>query len=168
MGYYKPCKNCAVDLTTCPRRKMVKDSIAGLSVTSIKFKCQDRVPLFKAGQRVSLMWTCWSEGDDGPDDGLPVRFKATVIAEQRLRFIVRVDDADDLEQGIPARNVFKNDNLVIKAKPADMAWIDEPDRTICQTCCAYPDEPSECHGYGKPSTWDAYWPTKCIRKAESL
>jgi hypothetical protein len=145
---------------------MVRQSIAGLGVTTINFKCSDRIPLFKQGQRVSLLWTDWLESDhpEYDNDSIRVRFLATVLSEKGTKFIVRVDDMDDLEEGIPARNVFKNDDLVVKARPEDMAWTDEPDRTICLACCGYLGETNRCYADDGSGGTLPYWPAECINK----
>lgn len=165
MAYYKPCKNCAVDTATCPRRAEITKAIAGLSVTVINYQCGDRQALFHAGQRVRLNWTSWEPADGYHSEASAVRlvYHGTVIEERRLRFIVRVDDgpsADD--EKISARDVFKSDNLVIKVKPSDMQALNEPDRQLCAACSGYADENSRCQGWGNPSSFDSYWPVGCL------
>lgn len=164
MAYYKPCKNCAVDTATCPRRTEITKAISGLCVTVINFQCGDRQSLFHTGQRVKFNWISWEpDYEYGEPPGVRLVYHGTVIEDRRLRFIVRVDDgpsADD--QKIFARDVFKSDNLVIKVKPSDMKALDEPDRQLCPSCSAYPDEDNRCQGWGTPGSWDGYWPAGCL------
>ncbi len=119
--------------------------------------------MFRSGQRVSLLWRVFEHFQDRTDE-ISVRFNATVIAENGLRFIVRVDDMDDLEEGIPAKHVFRNESLIIKVKPSDLAQIDEPARVLCSECCAYEGEADRCLGYGDPKSWDSYWPSQCLKR----
>jgi hypothetical protein len=171
MAYYKPCKNCSTDKSSCPRRAEIAKAVAGLSVTVVNFRCRDRLPLFHSGQRVAFTWTFW-EPSGGYEEyhGLGLVYHGTVIEEHALRFIVRVDDAPSADvEKIAARDTFKSDNLVIKVRPADMRALDEPDRQLCPACIAYPDEASRCQGWGEPGGFGSYWPTGClVRQAQKL
>lgn len=164
MAYYKPCKNCAVDTTTCPRRAEIAKAIAGLSVTVINFQCGDRKALFHTGQRVQFKWNSWENSDEFFEHHcLALIYRGTVIEDRRLRFIVRVDDGPSAdEEQIEARDTFKSDNLVIKVKPSDMKALDEPDRQLCPSCSGYADENPRCQGWGNPGSLDGYWPVGCL------
>ena len=171
MAYYKPCKNCAADKVSCPRRAEIAKAIAGLSVTVVNFKCGDRQTLFHTGQRVAFNWTSWERLEEFAEDhGLGLIFHGTVIGEKGLRFIIRVDDGPSADaEKIAARDTFKNDSLVIKVKPSDMRALAEPDRQLCPACSAYPDETSRCQGWEEPGGFGSYWPTGClIRQAQKL
>lgn len=52
MTVYRACWGCVSDGSTCPTRAAVRDQIRGLGVTSIKWRCKDRVPKFKIGDAV--------------------------------------------------------------------------------------------------------------------
>lgn len=162
MAYYKPCKNCAVDKASCPRRQEVATAIAGHYITVINFRCNLRKPLFHQGQRVRLTWTSWDndgEGDEGYSIGLT--YHGTVVEEIGLRFIVRLDEGPSAcAEKIDARDVFKSDTLVIKVKPSDMAALDEPDRALCPSCSAYEGEKSRCHGWEDQGY--GYFPNGCF------
>lgn len=167
MAYYKPCKNCAVDKASCSRRAEVANAIASLSVTVVNFRCDARRPLFHAGQRVRFIWTSWEQDDFGNEDGLGLIFHGTVIEENGLRFIVRVDDGPSAcAEKIDARDVFKNDSLVIKVKPSDMTALSEPDRTLCPSCSAYEGEKSRCQGWEEPDF--SYWPDGCFKAGRKV
>lgn len=155
MAYYKPCKNCAADTATCPRRTEVAKAIFGLSVTVVNFRCLSRKEMFRPGQRVEFHWIDYGDGQF-EEDAVSLLFHGTVMEERGLRFIVRVDDTED------ARGVFKSDSLVIKVKPSDMHALDEPDRPMCPSCCGYPGEKSRCQGWGNPGSLESYWPVGCL------
>lgn len=170
MTYYHPCKNCAADRATCSRRAEVAKVIAGASITSVKFRCADRKPMFYPGQRVSLSWRHYEPNDWGDSDELKMTFTGTVLMETRLRFIVRVDEGEcqsSEDEKMEAKHVFRSDRLVIKVKPSDMTALDEPDRAICQSCAAYEGEGDRCHGYGRPNSWEGYWPDGCLNKFDA-
>lgn len=163
MAYYKPCKNCASDKASCHRRRDVAAAIAGLSVTVVNFRCGVRTQLFRPGQRVRFVWTLWERNDFGEDDDFGLIYHGTVIEESGLRFIVRVDDAPSVDGAkIAARDVFKNDSLVIKVKPSDMKALDEPDRALCPACSAYAGEEGRCQGWEGPD-FHSYWPDGCFK-----
>jgi hypothetical protein len=162
MAYYKPCKNCAVDKSACPRRAEVSAAISGLSVTVVNFRCASRQPMFRSGQRVAFDWTYWDVCED-EDFGLGLIYHGTVIEEYGLRFIVRVDDGPSADiNEVAARETFKSDNLVIKVRPAAMRALDEADRVLCPHCSAYEGEQGRCQGWGHG--YDSYWPNGCFSK----
>lgn len=164
MALYKPCQNCAVDAASCQTRQKVRAAISGLGVTSIKFACKERKPMFHPGQRVAFKWAVYGEtGEYWDAEKVQCEFHATVMKEKGLRFIVRVDDGPDhLDGEISAKDTFNNDNLVIKVKPSDMKALGQPDVAICQVCAKYEGEKG-CHGYGSKRDLYSYWPDECLR-----
>lgn len=169
MAYYHPCKNCAVDVVDCERRAELRKAIAGLHVTSIKFKCATREPLFRTGQRVKFYWSHWDQSDyDGSGVENKLIFLGTVVAEEGSKFIVRVDDidgvsADGAYEDMPPRSVFRSDGLVVKVKPCDMGPLNEPDKKMCPNCLAYSadEAKSRCQGFNV-GAWDVYHPHGCL------
>lgn len=147
MPYYHKCKNCAVDTSTCPRRQSIKSAIKGLGLTSIKFQCPERKPLFRVGQRVEFDWTFY-DGDHrdlwGESEGDNLVFAGTVASENEGRgtFVVVVDQSPvqsniDYPDGqYTPDEVFKNGGFAVRVKPASMRAIDQPDRIICADCLA--------------------------------
>ncbi len=175
VAYYHPCKNCAVDAATCDRRLRVRDAIAGLHVTSVKFQCVKREPMFRSGQRVNFSWSHWEQSDyDGSGCENKLVFSGTVVAEKGSKFIVRVDDADgvaadeDYEDMSP-KHVFRNEGLVVKVKPCDMTPLSEPDKPMCPNCLAYDKDEAawRCHSYDG-GCWDVYHPEGCLRDKKDL
>lgn len=164
MTYYRTCKNCRFEKSGCQKREEMRTAIKGLGITSIKFRCPDRRAIFDEGQRVKLTWRVFASGDDYDEETIH-EFLATVMFEVAggLRYIVRVDPGVSLDGDCDVSAAFKNKNLIIKARPDSMTAIDEPVRDFCRACFAYPDE-SRCHGWGRPGTWDAYWPQECPKK----
>lgn len=131
MAYYHPCKNCAVGSNSCSRRADIRNAIAGLHVTSIKFECAKREPLFQPNQRVKFAWSYWEPSEYGAsDNGCKLIFSGTVIAESGTKFIVRADDefgapADDDSESMSPQIVFRNEDLVVKVKPCDITPLDD-------------------------------------------
>lgn len=144
--------------------------MAGLNITSVKFKCTDRTPMFTAGQRVSFAWRIHNDTSEGDYGGqysevYNAEFFGTVISEVNngLRFIVRVDEKSIYYDFNPSE-VFRNKNLIIKVKPECMKTIDEPTRSFCPACLAYDPEDAKgkCHGYDVGGL-DRYIPYGCLR-----
>lgn len=135
MTHYSNCTNCAVDKSACRRRKELADALKGLSVYSLKFRCTDRQSMFSPGQRVVFDWVLW-DSDGYDSDALPLIFKGTVLCERGTKFVVQVDHGVDASgEGIEAKDVFKkNDQLLVKVRPAHMRPLDEPSKLICGTC----------------------------------
>mgnify|MGYP007014136643 CR=1 FL=1 len=169
VAYYHPCKNCAVDTSACERRAEIRDAISGLHVTSVKFECKKREPLFRSGQRVKFSWSHWEQSDyDGSGCENKLVFSGTVVAEKGTKFIVRVDDAegvaaDEDYEDMDPKHVFQNQRLVVKVKPCDMLDLGEPDKPMCETCLAYNADEAErrCHGYND-GAWYVYHPQGCL------
>lgn len=136
MTHYTNCTNCAVDKSSCQKRLALREAIKGLHVYSLKFKCADRKPLFVPGQRVKFDWLLWDTDGYGGSESLPLTFHGTVLRERSPKFVVQVDRGVDASgENIEASEVFKkNDQLLVKVKPADMRPVDEPARQICGTC----------------------------------
>lgn len=167
MAYYKPCKNCAVDKASCLRRREIAAGISGLHITVVNFRCGHRKPLFHPGQRVRFIWTSWERSDYDDDHGIGLIYHGTVIKENRLRFIVRVDDGPSVcPEQIAARDVFRNDSLVIKVKPSDMKALDEPDRALCPSCSAYEGEEARCLGW--EDGFHIHWPDGCFKAGRKV
>lgn len=168
MAYYKPCKNCAVERASCSRRREISVGIAGLHVTAVNFRCNHRKPLFHPGQRIRFVWTSWEANEEYEEDhGVGLIYHGTVIAENGLRFIVRVDDGPSAcPEQIAARDVFKNDSLVIKVKPSDMKALDEPDRALCPLCSAYEGEEARCLGW--EDGFHSYRPDGCFKAGRKV
>ena len=170
MGFYKPCRNCARDKDTCEIRNSLRHAIKGHHVTSINFRCDQRLPMFTTGQRVVFSWSHWEPNDWGYSDENKLLFTGTVAYEKGSKFVVRVDDtegvaADEVSEAMPSTSVFKS--LIIKVRTNDMQAIDEPNKVICLACMSYRDEPEKCHGHGDPNKWDSYWPTECLSPPET-
>lgn len=134
--HYAPCFNCDVKKAECLRRIELRAALAGLSVTSVKFRCDVRKAKFEPGQRVAFTWTLFDNGSEWHDDGLPLEFFGTVLREAGPKFVVQVDKGKDAGgEGVEASDVFKkNDQLLIKVRPAHMRALDDPARIICPTC----------------------------------
>ena len=148
MTYYATCTNCAADKASCARRDEIKTALRGTGITSVKFKCANRQPMFHAGQRVSVTW---------PNGEYDESWPATIITEVGTRFLISVDDTSgDLET--PARDYVKNERLFAKVSPVKLRALDEPDRAICEFCGTAPGN-GVCPEIGKG--WDGN-PPRCI------
>lgn len=149
MTHYATCVNCAIDKATCQRRANLREALKGSAVYSLKFKCAERTPMFNAGQRVEFNWSLW-EADEYDSSELPMVFHGTVIRERGSKFVIQVDAGKDASgEGIEASEVFKkNDQLLIKVRPAKMRAIDEPARKVCELCYFVEGGEERCYRTG--------------------
>lgn len=133
MAYYRTCFNCAESRSSCEARERMKKALAGLSVTSVAFRCQDRKPLFAPGERVQVTWTVIPE-DWSYEDGASLEsWPATVAQEAGNKFVIKVDDVES-DYGTPAREYVKNQNLYCKVSASKLTRLDEPFREFCAKC----------------------------------
>ena len=138
MAHFSTCLNCAADRSSCARLAEVRNAIRGVNITSIKFKCGDRQPMFRRGQRVSFYWRYYDE--DGSGEGCTTEFVGTVMREKpgNRRFSIRVDQ-DGEHYDLKPHDILKSAEF-ISVRPADMRALDEPDAPMCQLCSAYNDD----------------------------
>lgn len=127
MTHYSTCTGCAVDRGTCPKRAAVRNSLSGLNVTAIKFKCSDRRDLFQPGQRVEALIRLRSDGGDEWDREDWAEFHAgTVIKQNGARVCVEIDEA--------GREIMVNKHGFGKFSLANVRALDEPPRALCLAC----------------------------------
>jgi hypothetical protein len=144
MTYFRPCKNCVRATAACDRRDQVRGAIKGVSITSVAFRCDQRVPIFAVGQRVLVHWIVPDpEGDYR--DATEERWPATVVAERGTKFQIIVDDVPS-DYETPARGWIKNESLHAKVTATKLEPLDEPTRKVCGVCeecdlsrCPYAD-----------------------------
>lgn len=132
-GSYLTCRNCAVDRNTCARRAEVRAGIKGLGLTSIRFRCDLRQPLYRPGQRVAVTWK-YAPPDWDWHDGLSLEtWPATIVQETKKGFLIAVDDVPS-DNDLPAREYIKNDSLYCNVTAGKLAPLVEPDRRTCGYC----------------------------------
>lgn len=168
MAHYAPCFNCAVDKNTCERRQSIRRAIQGSGILSLKFRCNQRQPMFSPGQRVSFVWTWWDNCGEGDDQGLGLVFHGTVIRESGAKFVVQVDAGKDASgEECEASHVFtKNDQLLIKVRPADMRALSEPPRHVCSVCSWVEGAAEDrCQRTPPEPFYSGYTPTGCALSA---
>lgn len=162
MTYLRTCHNCRFAREDCATRASLRESIAGLGITSAKFKCANRAPTYRTGQRVSVSWPVPSE-DGYAYEYDPESWPATIIGESGPRFKIVVDDvASDL--GTPAKDYLKNQTLYARVSAGKLKPLDEPSRLVCPACEAVPAIGGEISGcWGEPG----YRPQRCLKDALS-
>lgn len=132
-GLYLTCRNCGVNCQTCARRAEVQAGVKGLGLTSIKFRCADRRPMYHAGQRVAVTWK-YSPPDWDYEDGLSLEtWPATIVQETKKGFLIVVDDVPS-GNDLPAREYIKSESLYCNVMATKLAPLDEPDRQTCEHC----------------------------------
>ena len=130
---YRTCRNCAFAKTYCARRDEIRSIISGSGITSCKFKCDARRPIFHVGQRVGVTWLVIVP-DWGWEEGLSrEEWPATVVAETSRGFRIVVDDVPS-DHDTPARDYIKNDSLYCNVSAGRLRALKEADRRVCIHC----------------------------------
>jgi hypothetical protein len=156
--YLRTCKSCKFEKTDCDLRDDLRAQIKGMGITSIKFKCGKREPLFSVGQRVNVTWPVSYGGGEDYEVG-PETWPATVVAERAPRFLICVDDVES-DCGTPRAEYLKAGQYA--KVPADrLAPLDEPAGEVCAVCHNIGPAFTGC--YSQPG----YHPFGCKRPGES-
>jgi hypothetical protein len=133
MPSFKTCHGCSVAKKTCARFSEISDAIAKTGITSVEFKCESKVDIFRPGQRVNAkIWFFYEFGGEGGAD-YEMR-PATVMMQRWPKVIVKVDD--------PSR--MNSETGYAKLGKSKVVHIDEPYRVICQDCQSPGTEFSQC------------------------
>ena len=151
MAHYAPCLKCKFK-TNCDHRNKIQSAIAGLSVTSIKFKCAGRETVFQPGDRVEVKITISPAEVDWPPES--TSFNGTIIREAKgTRYIVRIDDGESID-GEHTSPDDLNGNGYAKLAASKITSIDERRLTVCPICDGVKENGLECgwheHGISHP------------------
>jgi hypothetical protein len=91
---YRTCIGCVSERQPCSIRKRVKASVAGLGITSVKFKCATRSDLYAKGDQV------WAKTVDSYDpDGSTDWFPGVVVKMIGSRVVVFIAPDASGEEG---------------------------------------------------------------------
>lgn len=90
MTAYRTCYGCASEKKTCPTRDALKKSLAGLRVTSIKWKCMDRIPRIVRGDPI-WAWTIASNDLTDSEEPYHDNFPGTAIRETGAKMLVWIE-----------------------------------------------------------------------------
>jgi hypothetical protein len=166
-SFYATCRNCGVDRHTCERRAQVRAGVKGLGLTSIKFRCDMRRPLYHPGQRVEVTWKYYP-ADWEYDEGYSLEtWPATVIQETKKGFLISVDDVPS-SCDLPAREYIKNENLYCNVVAGKLSPLTEEDRPICAHCKSALNTDGTVTGCWSANGYDGIAPvTNCLAQAMS-
>jgi hypothetical protein len=126
-----PCIQCSPSLKEgCELRESFKAKIAGLGLTSARFRCQRRLDAFRPGRRVLATLTSAIQVDFGSYDP-DVRYSdakapGTIVGDsmKRGRVLVWIDDGEIERQGLS----LKNESGLCSLPGQKLVLLDEPDR----------------------------------------
>lgn len=88
---YRSCQGCAFAKARCEHRDTMRAALAGLDITSVRWRCKGRRPAFKIGEAVwALTVASISGGCD--DDGTPYRdhYPGFVVDYRHTKVIVYI------------------------------------------------------------------------------
>jgi hypothetical protein len=98
MTFYRSCTGCIKQGQPCDTRDALRKRLKGLDVTSVKWKCRDRIARIQVGDAVWVD-TVADQNESG-DDGQPFRghFPGIAIRERGASMLVLI------ENGAPERD----------------------------------------------------------------
>lgn len=169
MTAYLTCRNCVLEKQFCQRRAHVKAAISGLGITSLKFRCPDRAPVFPTGCRVSVSWPV-NGGDSEYPSYENETWSATVVGDSRGRILIKVDDADS-DYETPAKSYVKNPTLFARVSADRLRLLDEPDRDVCPSCQRVDGGgigENGCYAYAASKPFHGYRPGGCIASVSPM
>lgn len=151
MTYFRTCHNCVYAGEECATREILRRKIKTLGITSLKFNCGNRAPVFRAGQRVSVTWPVGYDHDCyGQVEYEQVSWPATIVQERGSRFLIVVDDVVGDDGETKASDYLKA-GLFAKVTAGRLEAIGEPARRVCQECGSCGPEFAQCHFSGRSS-----------------
>lgn len=151
---YRTCVGCQNEKQPCAARDALRAHMKGFGVTSIKWKCKDRVPRIVVGDPV---WALTHDGsNEYDDDGEPFRdyFPGTAIKQVGAKFVVFIEpgaegrDNDNSKFTTTARGFCKIPLSRITAREGER-------ETVCRYC-EQPNSKGHVQGYScnpDPSIW---------------
>ena len=167
-NFYRTCKNCAFDHRTCQRRAALEAGVKGLGLTGVTFRCDQRQPFYRVGQRVGVTWKfVLPEWGWGYEEGVSEEeWPATVVAETKRGFRIVVDDVPS-DNETPARDYIKSDSLYCNVTAGRLRALDEPDRPVCGYCGSAENGDGTVTGCWSPDQFDQFAPRKggCLAQA---
>jgi hypothetical protein len=164
-GLYLTCRNCGVDRNSCQRRAQIRAAVKGLGLTAIKFRCGDRRPMYRPGQRVEVTWKYCPE-DWSYEEGMSLEtWPATVVQETKKGFLIVVDDVLS-GNDLPAREYIKSDSLYCNVASGKLSPLDQPDRRTCEYCRSAENADGTVTGCWGVGGFDGMQPvSNCLAKA---
>lgn len=169
-NFYRTCKNCAFDHRTCQRRAALEAGVKGLGLTGVSFRCDQRQPFYRVGQRVGVTWKfVLPEWGWGYEEGMSAEeWPATVVAETKRGFRIVVDDVPS-DNETPARDYIKSDSLYCNVTAGRLRALDEPDRPVCGYCGSADNGDGTVTGCWAPDDLTAPFdpPQSCLAQAMS-
>lgn len=147
---YRTCIGCVKAKEPCNHRDFLRQKLAGIGITSIKFSCAIRTPLFEPGDQVSVWLLNYEEGD-GYREPATEACEATVIKCVGTKVLAYVHPNEDTDY------VLKNESRFVKVSAQHVSKREGERRIVCPICSSLDGE----HEYG----WTCHHKAKLEREA---
>lgn len=138
--YYRTCAGCRLAKSECSHRSYLRDTLAGMGITSIKFACALRKPLFEPGDPVSI-WLISHERGDGHIDIASEECEATVIRCIGTKVMAYVHPNEDTDY------ILKNENRYVKVAAQHVRKRDGERLKVCKDCDGIEGINAHVYGY---------------------
>lgn len=146
MTFYRSCTGCIKQGQPCDTRDVLRKRLKGLGITSVKWKCGDRVARIQPGDAVWVETV--ADPNEVDDDGQPFRgkFPGVAIQERGAGMLVFIEDgAQDLYEEHDVRFVARN-NGFCKIPLSRITLREAPREEICASC-SWPASKGHQAGY---------------------
>ncbi len=142
MTAYRTCVGCALQGKPCVTRAAMREKLAGLGVTSIKWKCKSRLARFLVGDPVfAFTLGCVEEGEAYMD-----HFPAVVVEVKGANAIVFIESGAAGLEDVPFEPKGSG-NGFCKIPLSRLREREGERETICPSC-GWPARKGHQEGYG--------------------
>lgn len=137
--YYRTCLGCQFAKTECDHRSFLRDKLAGMGITSIKFACALRKPLFEPGDPIFVWLVNHSEGDGF--ETASEECSATVTGCAGTKVFAYVHPNEDTDY------ILRNDTRYVKVSAQHVRKRDGERLSVCKYCNAIEGIHEHAYGY---------------------
>ena len=134
---YQTCKGCANSSGDCAIRDAVKKQLKGLSVTSIKWRCKEKTPIYQVGDPVWVSLST-SESDEWGSQYYAF-FPGIVVQNKFPKFVIYVQPSSESECEMYTFEPNGNGTGYVKQSHIHMKKRAGDTQTVCTTCGGLPD-----------------------------
>lgn len=134
---YRSCVGCVHGSGFCHARELVKAHVKGIGVTSLKWRCNWRRPIYQPGDAVwANIFTGWEDQGDswGREEANFVDFPGIVIRLKGSRAVIFIEPGADSYSGDYSFEPMKNGNGHVKIPIVRTRKRDAVREHICDSC----------------------------------
>jgi hypothetical protein len=134
---YRTCTGCVFGTGYCHAREVVKAHVKGIGVTSLKWRCEYRRPVYQPGDAVwANLFTGWEDGGDswGREEQAFAEFPGVVIRVKGSKAVVFIEPGASSECEQYDFEPLKNGNGYVKIPLIRTRKRDALREHVCDCC----------------------------------